>query len=65
MIPVKNYSYLYRDETTNAILNNDDINYQNYIKTKEKLLEDQKKIHEIENELKEIKKMLLVIIENK
>lgn len=65
MIPVKNHSYLYRDEKTNAILNNDDANYQSYIKSKEKMLENQKRILEIENELKEIKKMLNLIIENK
>lgn len=65
MIPVKNYSYLYRDENTSAILNLDDASYQHYIKSKESALETQRKIECLQSELSEIKELLKDIIRNK
>ena len=35
MIPVEGHKSLFRDQDTNAILNTDDIAYENYISTKE------------------------------
>ena len=34
MIPVEGHKSLFRDQDTNAILNTDDIAYENYISTK-------------------------------
>jgi hypothetical protein len=65
MIPVKDHKGLYRDTSSNAIINLDDNNYYEYLKTKNKLLEDQRKIENLENEIDEIKKMLSDIIKNK
>lgn len=65
MIPVKNYSHLYRDENTNAIVNTDDMKYQHYINSKRKIFEDQQKILELENEINEIKSLLKQLLENK
>ncbi len=65
MIPVKDHKGLYRDTSSNAIINLDDNNYYEYLKTKNKLLEDQRKIENLENEIDEIKKMLSDIITNK
>jgi hypothetical protein len=65
MIPVKNHLGLYRDEYTNAILDDNDSKYQDYINSKNKLIQNQKKLETIEKEIEEIKKLLHNIIENK
>lgn len=65
MIPVKNYSHLYRDEKTNAILNTDETHYQNYINSKYRIIEEQNRLSELENEISEIKSLLKQLLENK
>ncbi len=61
MIRVEGHSHLYRDEKTGAIVNMDNIGYQNYLKSsriaeeKEKELDNMKKdIEDIKGALKEI-----------
>ncbi len=61
MIRVEGHSHLYRDEKTGAIVNVDNIGYQNYLKSsriaeeKEKELDNMKKdIEDIKGALKEI-----------
>lgn len=65
MIPVKGQKGLFRDEKTNAIINDDDISYEEYMRTKKKLIENQKKIYSLEEEIIEIKKLLNSLIKNK
>lgn len=65
MIPVKGHNGLYRDENTNAIINLNDNGYFEYIKSKNKLLENQKRLDNLENELSEIKNLLLQLVKNK
>jgi hypothetical protein len=65
MIPVKGYVGLYRDEQTNAIINNNDSVYIDYINSKNKLIENQNKLTKLENEITEIKKLLQKVLENK
>lgn len=65
MIPVKNHSHLYRDENTNAILNEDELNYQIYINSKNKISQDYKRLSDLENEINEIKGILKHLLENK
>lgn len=61
MIPVKGHPNLYRDENSGAIINFDDISYNQYInslenrKNQKREIEDMKKdIHEIKILLKEL-----------
>lgn len=61
MIPVKGHPNLYRDENSGAIINVDDISYNQYInslenrKNQKREIEDMKKdIHEIKTLLKEL-----------
>lgn len=66
MIPVKGYPNLYRDEETGAILNCDNVSYNNYIHNRN-LKESQKlnQKNEIENlkkEVDEIKSLVLELI---
>jgi hypothetical protein len=65
MIPVKGHVGLYRDEQTNAIINSNDSIYMEYIKSKDKLMEDAKKLIDLENEIIEIKQLLKKVLENK
>lgn len=65
MIPVKGYSQLYRDKKTNAIINCNSYDYDEYLRVKNKLLEDQVKINNLENDIQEIKSLLKKFIENK
>lgn len=65
MIPVKGYTGLYRDENSNAIINNNDSVYGEYIQSRDKLIENQKKLTTLENEIIEIKEILKKVLENK
>ena len=65
MIPVKGHNGLYRDENTNAIINTNDSVYNDYINSRNRLIENQEKMTTIENELTEIKELLKILLENK
>ena len=58
MIPVEGHKNLYRDEESNAILNTDDIGYQNYIALREKNNDKQAQIDSMKKELDELKSLL-------
>lgn len=63
MIPIKDNRGFYRDEKTNAILNCNDVQYNEYIKMKnKKSLEDQE-LDKIKNDIEEIKNALKTLIE--
>lgn len=59
--PVKDNENLYRDENNRAIINVDDVSYQNYKKTKEflkrKHLEEQQKESRLNNLEKEVSQL--------
>jgi hypothetical protein len=63
-IPVEGHKELYRDKSTNAIINNDKNTYEEYLRTKNKTLTDKNRITQIENELGEIKNLLKKLLEN-
>lgn len=65
MIPVKGHKGLYRDEDTNAILNCNDTEYDDYLKTKNNIIKEKLEIESIKNELTEIKSLLKEILSNK
>ena len=58
MIPVEGHKNLYRDEESNAILNTDDVGYQNYIALREKNNDKQAEIDSMKKELEELKSLL-------
>ena len=58
MIPVKGHSELYRDENSNAILNCSDIEYNEYLKVKNIIINQKNEIDTIKNDIKEIKLLL-------
>jgi hypothetical protein len=58
MIPVKGHSELYRDENSNAILNCSDVEYNEYLKVKNIIINQKNEIDTIKNDIKEIKLLL-------
>lgn len=65
MIPVQGHKGLYRDEKSNAIVNCNDYEYQEYLRVKNSTLDEKCEIENLKNELTEIKLLLSKLIENK
>lgn len=65
MIPVEGHKGLYRDENSNAIINCNDYEYQEYLRAKNSTLSEKTEIESIKSELSEIKSLLSKLIENK
>jgi hypothetical protein len=65
MIPVEGHKGLYRDEKSNAIVNCNDYEYQEYLKVKNSSLDEKTEIENLKTELTEIKLLLTKLLENK
>jgi hypothetical protein len=65
MIPVDGHKGLFRDEKTNAIINCNDYQYEEYIKISEKILKEKKEIENLKNEINELKDLVFNIINKK
>lgn len=65
MIPVEGHKGLYRDQKTNAIVNCDDYQYEEYIKASQKILEEKNEIQTLKNEIEELKSLVFNLINNK
>ena len=63
MIPIKDNRGFYRDEKTNAVLNCNDAQYNEYIKMKNKKSLDEQELNKIKNDIEEIKSALKTLIE--
>ena len=62
MIPVEGHSNLFRDERTGAIVNNDDISYNQYIDSLENRKSQRKDIENMKSDILEIKNLLKELI---
>lgn len=69
-IPVEGQRGLYRDSKTNAIINKNNLDYENYLKQKGsqemrkmKIAKLECDVNEIKNDLSEIKKLITYLIE--
>ena len=65
MIPVEGHKGLYRDEKSNAIINCNDYEYQEYLRAKNSSLDEKTEIQNLKSELNDIKLLLTKLIENK
>ena len=65
MIPVEGQIGLYRDETTNAIINCNDFEYNQYLKIKNEKLLEKNEIDNLKKEIDEIKTLLYKLLETK
>ena len=58
MIPVEGHKNLFRDEKTNAIVNNDIIAYENYVSMRRKNNDKQAEMDAMKKEIETLKSML-------
>tara|TARA_Y100000992_G_scaffold53357_1_gene31866 strand:- start:2003 stop:2206 length:204 start_codon:yes stop_codon:yes gene_type:complete len=58
MIPVEGHKNLFRDEQTNAIVNNDIIAYENYMSMRRKNTDKQAELDNMKKEIETLKSML-------
>ena len=65
MIPVKGHKGLYRDENTNAILNCNDSEYEEYLRLKNNIINEKNEIDNLKAELKDIKSLLVQLLSDK
>lgn len=63
MIPIKDNVGFYRDEKTNAVLNCNDAQYNEYIKIKNKKSIEEQELSKMRNDIEEIKSALKTLIE--
>jgi len=70
LLPVENHQGLYRDLKTNAIVNRNSIEYENYVKQRESRKIKNQKINELEEQinilkedLSEIKSLIKLLIQ--
>lgn len=62
MIPIEGHKNLYRDEKTGAILNTDNIEYNNYIRMRDERQKEKMEIQEMKKDIGEIKSLLMEIL---
>jgi len=62
-IPVEGQDGFYRDTRTGAIVNRNRLEYQSYIKQREKMNSDKERIDKLENDVSDIKSMLNNIVD--
>ena len=58
MIPVEGHKDLFRDEKTNAIVNQDTVAYENYIALRNRNKSKQQQLDDMKNEIDELKSLL-------
>jgi hypothetical protein len=63
MIPIKDTTGLFRDEETNAVLNCNEHEYNEYLKIKNAKLQEKQELDKIKTDIQEIKDCLKIIIE--
>ena len=62
MIPVEGHSNLYRDEKTGAIINYDNIGYDQYLNSLNSRTNQKKEIEKLKEDISEIKNLLREIV---
>tara|TARA_Y100001938_G_C7915770_1_gene341875 strand:- start:218 stop:424 length:207 start_codon:yes stop_codon:yes gene_type:complete len=63
MIKVEGYSHLYRDEQTGAIVNCDDVGYDQYVKSVEMGKKRKRELSEMKKDIDEIKSLLKILVD--
>lgn len=62
MIPVEGHKNLFRNSETGAIINCDDIGYNNYLKARQDKMKQRDEINHLKEEISEIKNLLKELI---
>lgn len=65
MIPVEGHKGLYRDENSNAIINCNQNEYEDYMKLKQKITYEKLEVEDLKEQINELKDMLKRVLEDK
>ena len=60
---VEDHSDFVRDLETNAVINNNKTAYQNYVNLRDQKLKEKERLDKLENEMGEIKSLLLKLVD--
>ncbi len=64
LIKVKDHDGFYKDTSSGAIINKNTSDYQQYVETRDRLLSDKERLDSIENDIHDIKSLLLKVLES-
>ena len=64
LIKVKDHDGFYKDTSSGAIVNKNNSGYQQYIENRDRLLSDKERLDVIENDIHDIKSLLLKVLES-
>lgn len=65
MIPVEGHKGLYRDENSNAIINCNQNEYEDYIRLKQKITDEKFEVQTLKEQIDELKSLLEKVLDNK
>jgi len=65
MIPVEGHTNLYRDESSNAIINCNDYEYEQYLKIKNSKLKEKNELNDLKKEVEDLKDLIRQLIDSK
>lgn len=65
MIPVEGHKGLYRDENSNAIINCNQNEYEDYMRLKQKITEEKFEVQTLKEQIDELKSLLEKVLDNK
>lgn len=65
MIPVEGHTNLYRDESSNAIINCNDYEYEQYLKIKNLKLKEKNELNDLKKEVEDLKDLIKQLIDSK
>ena len=63
MIKVEGHPHLYRDEKTGAIINCDDVGYDQYVKSVEMSRKRKRELSDMKKDIDEIKSLLKILVD--
>ena len=64
LIKVKDHEGFYKDTSSGAVINKNNSDYQQYVETRDRLLSEKERLDSIENDIHDIKSLLLKVLES-
>ena len=64
LLKVKDHDGFYKDTSSGAVINKNNSDYQQYVETRDRLLSEKERLDSIENDINDIKSLLLKVLES-
>ena len=64
LLKVKDHDGFYKDTSSGAVINKNNSDYQQYVETRDRLLSEKERLDSIENDIHDIKSVLLKVLES-